>query len=368
MPLRRSSARRFHTDLPTYAEWERLSGGSGGLNVPLLQYINKRMYELSIYTRYVQQFAKMESERLACLVQIWNATRMYEKANSGGPSTFGRGKRNPTSADARFRVSLGAGGSHDRGDAVDALRGLVAQELMTLMGAPSEAALKAMIKASVVCELTGDGRASDYTDGKLVATHLSRDERAQHRVIFERGVALMHARDPSISPLEWVPADTCDQQHSMESFRNSCYIELSKLLTDALDFEPFHVGNKDAAAYWRKVRPSYQFGTEGYVMTHGRKLYMSALHQGSEFYHSAYTSGAGVACSGSVTFVAGAPTLLTNASGHYKPTRDKLNRVISLFEMGGVPLDGLNIVVSEPRNLNYFYSSVADYRRSLRSG
>jgi len=368
MPLRRSPARKFHTDMPTYAEWERLSGGGQGRNLPLLKYIDKRMYEHSIYARYVQQFDRMDAERLACLVQLWNATRMYMKAYSRGASTFGRGMRNPTRADAFHRVNLGAGDSHNRSDAVEALQGLVTQELMALMGAPNEIVLKAKIKGSAVCELTGHGANCDFKNGRQVATYLSRDERAEHRVIFERGVALMHPRDPTIAPLEWVAADTCDKEHSMESFRNPCYLELSGLLTDALDFEPFHVGNDLAAEYWREARPALKIGTEGYVMTHGRKLYMSAKHAGGEFFHSAYTAGAGVACSGSATFVAGVPTMLTNMSGHYQPSPEKLNSVVSLFEMAGLPMKQLNIAIVKPGNLFCFYRSVADYRSSLGTG
>ncbi len=129
---------------------------------------------------------------------------------------------------------------------------------------------------------------------------------------------------------------------------------------------PFEVGNEEAKAYWRRVRPRLEFGIEGYVMTHGRKFFMSPEHKNGEFFHSAYTAGEGVACSGSVTFIEGVPTMLSNASGHYKPTPDKLNRVVSLFEMAGLPLDRLNLVVVQPDKNHHFYTSVADFRKSLR--
>ena len=61
MPLRRSPAVRFQTDMPSYAEWERLSGGRQARTLPLLKFIDKKMYEHSTYARFMQQFDRFQS-------------------------------------------------------------------------------------------------------------------------------------------------------------------------------------------------------------------------------------------------------------------------------------------------------------------
>ena len=94
---------------------------------------------------------------------------------------------------------------------------------------------------------------------------------------------------------------------------------------------------------------------------------MSPDHRAGEFFHSAYTAGGGVVCSGSALFADGLPKVLTNMSGHYKPLPDKLERVLRVFEMGGVPLNQLSILMVTPLDHGYFYGSVDDFRRGMRT-
>jgi len=360
-----------NTSMPTFAEWERFSGGTKGRDLPLLKFIDKRMYEHSILTRQVAQFHAMKTERKACLIQLWNATRLYLKS-AGGAGTFSRGKRGLVRADAGRVVDLGAGGRHNRSDAIGALHGIAADELMVLMDATNEADLKVKIRASAVHGL--DPLMRDTVDhnasGELVAAYLDRDERAQHRVVFENGKAWMHPRDPSKPPLGWAEANTCDWLPPMAASRNPCSKELRQLLRQsAVGEEPLHGDTSGAAGdYYNQARRVDELGIDGYVMSHGRKFYMSPDHRNGEFFHSAYTAGESVVCSGSVTFKGGVPKILTNLSGHYKPTPDKIDRVINLFEMAGVPVNGLQILAVTPLKKHYFYASIADFRRALTSG
>jgi hypothetical protein len=357
--------------MPTYAQWEYLSGGKEGRNLPLLKYIDARMYEHSIYARYVEQHNQMEAERLCCLIQLWYALRMYVKSYSKPGSTFNRNKRSAIRADGYRKVNLGAQGNHNRIDAIEALEELVSQELMVMTGTTRKDALKEKIKRAEVLGLTKHGAQVDSNRSKdnsrLLVKHLSIEERSAFRLLLEGGRVKMHPRGVEADPLEWINADT------RTSKSNNCHKDLLDTMVQSMD--QFTVGKDAFNTYMRQNYST--FGTEGYVMTHSRKMFMSNSHSGQNtdtdtagFFHSSYTSGGDVVCSGSVRFNAGIPTLLTNLSGHYAPPAMNLDRVIRMFEMMSIPLNQLNIIAQTSKTTYAFFPSnnINQFRSAIQSG
>lgn len=370
MPFYRSPDKKYRSVMPSYAEWDRLSGGADDNNIPLLQYINKRMYEHSIYARMVTQHGKMEAERLCCLIQIWYATRMYIKSYSK-TGTFSRNMRSAIRADGFRKISLGDQGHVTRIEVIEALSSLVAQELMLMTGTANQDELKTKIKEAEVLQLTTDGRKADNAtakDGRLLRTYLSKNERSKYQVLLEGGVAKMHPRGPDADPLAWVAAST------RGSNDNACYKDIGKLT-----LQSHNELDEESQGVWREFRTRILgWGLEGYVMTHSRKLFISNVHKGGDkakdvdgFFHSAYTAGDGVVCSGSIAFENGKPVAITNLSGHYHPGPQQLDRVIRLFEMAGIPTSDLNILVNRDPERHHVYTSnggrqIQQFRNDIR--
>ena len=363
--------------MPTFAEWEKLSGGRQGRELPLLKHIDKLMYEHSIYARFVQQHSQKEAERLSCVVQILYAAHMYIKAYSNQNSTFSSNRRNPIRADGYKKVGPNAQDGHSRIDAVEALEEIVLQELIAVTGAPSKEALKQYLKQSQVVELTGHGKKADSGGAfgvDLRPTYLTKNESSKYRILLENGEAFMHPRDPQLNPLGWVLADTKDCPKD-----NPCSKEIYSMLASVEKNENIKVKDEVVNKTNRGlVVECRNAGIEGYVMTHSRKLYMSASHvSGSAstagFYHSAYTGGKSVVCSGSICFVKGKPILLTNFSGHYQPHPRQLVRVIELFEMAGVTTTDLSIFAQiTDKDIRFFGRKnggrqIDDFRRAVNS-
>ena len=135
MPIFESAGRTAGSRVPTAAEWERSSGGRAARGVPLLRYIDARVNEHAIYRRYVERHDKMKFERLASLVELWYATRMYLKGQGGAAATVGR---TPAATRPAAAASTGRAAQVDAnpGDAVRELEAAVAADLMALTGTP----------------------------------------------------------------------------------------------------------------------------------------------------------------------------------------------------------------------------------------
>jgi hypothetical protein len=86
----------------------------------------------------------------------------------------------------------------------------------------------------------------------------------------------------------------------------------------------------------------------GFVLTRNHVFYVSENHQISlphqvGFFHSAYTSGDPVLCSGEIKFENGIPTQISNSSGHYRPSPNQLRFVLHLFKRYNIDITGLTV-------------------------
>ncbi len=200
--------------------------------------------------------------------------------------------------------------------------------------------------------------------------------------IKDGGVAKMRYLNPDAlrDPYEWVPAETPAQ--TMGASGENANTGSTKDLVDTLketrttlgdsDVDLFSRGKDEFVKWYRSGRTAL-VGAAGYVLTPGHKMYMSSLHDGSEvgkegFYHSSYTSGKGVVCSGSVSFEKGIPLLITNLSGHYTPEPRKLDYVIRLFEITGVPIDKLAVLILVDKKKRFYdIGELNQFRQELRT-
>jgi len=354
-------SRKINSNIPSLNEWERLSGGSKDRNHSLLKAIDKNVYEHFIYYRNFVTRGENEVERLCCLIQLWMATDLYIKAYKGKYRTKTVGINGPTEnpfakgTDGRTNINLptknGDNSPTLRIDAVEALETIVARELMVLTGAPSKAALKVTVKDAQLCQLSQHGLNVD----KGPRIYLNKIERAEHRILFGNKVAKM--RDPE-NLSQWINANTLFVKRGpcANAIMEVMQIEPGKFITDK--------GPKELRACVTSLKSGLN-GHCGFVMTHGRKFFMEtgqhrAQNKGTGeagFFHSAYTAGEGVLCSGSIVFRNGKPLLLTNLSGHYQPPPRKLEHVIRLFKAADVPLNELNILSALPGDQYGFYDN-----------
>lgn len=94
-------------------------------------------------------------------------------------------------------------------------------------------------------------------------------------------------------------------------------------------------------------------GCSGYVLGMGRDFYL-APHFVSEsrrgdrmvkesFYHSSYLGGQQVLCAGTIKIKSGEVQLITNESGHYRPTDSHLLQAVHALSLMGVRMDRLNV-------------------------
>ncbi|BBO73299.1 hypothetical protein DSCW_07160 [Desulfosarcina widdelii] len=365
-------SRKINSNIPSLNEWERFSGGPGDRNNSLLKAIDKNVYEHFIYYRNFVARGENEVERLCCLIQLWMATDLYIKSYKGKYRTKTVGIKGPTSnpfakgIDGGTNINLptrnGDNSPTLRIDAVEALETIVARELMVLTGAPSKAALKATIKDAQLCQLSQHGLNVD----KGPRIYLNKIERAEHRILFGNKVAKM--RDPQ-NPAQWIDADTLFVK------RGPCGSAVMEVLKSQPKEFITDKGPMDLRACLSRFTTGLS-GHCGFVMTHGRKFFMEtgqhkAQNKGTGeagFFHSAYTAGEGVLCSGSIVFRNGKPLLLTNLSGHYQPPPRKLEHVIRLFETAEVPLNELNILTALPGDKYGFYDNtdLNEFRSTIK--
>jgi hypothetical protein len=99
----------------------------------------------------------------------------------------------------------------------------------------------------------------------------------------------------------------------------------------------------------------------GFVLTKNNRLYVSEHHQigttaqGGQagFYHSAYTSGDPVLCSGEIQLRNGVPTQISNSSGHYRPSPNQLRYVLNLFKKYNVDISACMVFFRSATGTNH---------------
>jgi hypothetical protein len=73
------------------------------------------------------------------------------------------------------------------------------------------------------------------------------------------------------------------------------------------------------------------------------------LAMGNDFWnHSSFNAGKDVVCAGMIRIHNGVLQSVDNNSGHYKPTRDNLFELLTIFQSEGIPLNAVTIEIREP--------------------
>lgn len=79
-----------------------------------------------------------------------------------------------------------------------------------------------------------------------------------------------------------------------------------------------------------------------FVMDHDGNIYASKSHSEGEFHHSSFLAGGDVAGAGELKVSNGELKLLSDKSGHYRPTLDMTRQVAQELQSRGVPLDDVD--------------------------
>ncbi len=89
----------------------------------------------------------------------------------------------------------------------------------------------------------------------------------------------------------------------------------------------------------------------GYVFTKKEELYVAnhAFQQtdGKRFFHSSYLSGENVLCAGDISFFKGQLTSISNFSGHYQPSMEKIYHVLKFFKKKMHSLKNVKVLAAE---------------------
>ena len=87
-------------------------------------------------------------------------------------------------------------------------------------------------------------------------------------------------------------------------------------------------------------------GVTGYAMLSNRQIYAtmhSADPTAGSVFHSAYSAGNEILCSGTLGIKQGVLTYIDNSSGHYKPTAEQLSLCIQSLRTSGVDISNLTV-------------------------
>ena len=384
----RSPNNIFQSEMPEFAEWRELSGGKNNRKDSLIKYIDKRVKDHSIY--YAKLCRTNDPEYmwivLGCLTELLYATRMYTTAYRGerrphemgeghsglSKNTFGLGRIGQDGSQRVLAPRSGGDSGWNRYDAVDALEAMTERELCSLLGTRDRTDLDRKIARAEVCKIQPQKAKQDTGGGRWgkapLATYLNVIQRSEYRVLFDCGIAKMrHTSDNIGTPFDWIPAETPDKT-------NSCTKDLYQLLVDSKDENKLIVFKRGGEEYEKWYRSHSGFVTvSGYALAPQHKLFMSIKHRASStgtagFFHSAYTSGEGVVCSGSLKLEKGIPLLVTNMSGHYTPEARKLDYMIRLFEITGVPTNRMSIIAMSGPGEYWYYKpgELNQFRMDLR--
>lgn len=86
-----------------------------------------------------------------------------------------------------------------------------------------------------------------------------------------------------------------------------------------------------------------------FVMATDGTLYASNYHQAGRFHHSSFLAGAEVAAAGELRVVDGRLELLTDSSGHYRPTLGHTMQAISRFRDLGIVISPSQTSLEAPQ-------------------
>ena len=89
-------------------------------------------------------------------------------------------------------------------------------------------------------------------------------------------------------------------------------------------------------------------GLSGYAVSLGRDFYLAhhfVQTSGKNFYHSSYLGGQSVLCAGTMKIVNGEVLLITDSSGHYRPSEGHLAMAVEALGIVGVSLEKLKVRV-----------------------
>lgn len=385
----------FSTTLPTFHEWIELTGGRQNRTDPLLKFIDNKVksHEL-IFKRFKRKPVwGLLWERLGCELELLYGTGMYVSAHKGryrplarntpglSGNAFGTGR---IQRDGRTVVNAPKQYKDDsnwtRIDAIEALHSLAEEDLCGLTDARDKTALLALIRKAKVCDIdpgkyAEDTKVIDEEHGKTAAKYLGMDELGKYRVMFDGGLMKMRCETNLTQSLyEWVLAETAESRNQCAKDLIATLKETNVYTTQGGGFKSdvFKRGDQEYYDWYRKEHTGV-VGGAGYVLTPGQRMYMSSAHKTSGvktqgFFHSAYTKGGGVTCSGSICIERGFPTLITNLSGHYLPDPRKLDYLLRLFQINSVPTNRLAILAATRTN-KWFYKpgEKSKFRRDLRT-
>lgn len=86
-----------------------------------------------------------------------------------------------------------------------------------------------------------------------------------------------------------------------------------------------------------------------FVMDENGKLYASTYHAPGEFHHSSFLGGKPVSGAGELEVVNGELRMITDQSGHYKPSQDYTRQVVENLQGKGIRVDPSQVMMTAPR-------------------
>lgn len=101
----------------------------------------------------------------------------------------------------------------------------------------------------------------------------------------------------------------------------------------------------------RSQKDKHRFWCWGYVFTKNEEIYVAnhAFQEtdGKRFFHSSYLSGENVLCAGDISFFKGQLTSISNFSGHYQPSMEKIYHVLKFFKKNMHSLKDVKVLAAE---------------------
>jgi hypothetical protein len=121
------------------------------------------------------------------------------------------------------------------------------------------------------------------------------------------------------------------------------------------------LAKSEHAANPRVITP----GFAGYVLVLGNRILMAQHREGEsshdpqqgKFAHSFYTEGGAILCAGEIAIDKGKVIAVSNSSGHYRPTADKLMHVLRCLRLNAVSLQDV-IVNARTDQVSPWYRAV----------
>lgn len=89
-----------------------------------------------------------------------------------------------------------------------------------------------------------------------------------------------------------------------------------------------------------------------FVQTEELQTYMISNRKRGRSNHSSLVSGQDVLCAGTIAIKEGTLKMISNNSGHYKPTRRQLHEAVKVLEAEGVDLSQATVDCREPKRFD----------------